>query len=108
MSTDTKKTKPAKSPKNKRKSFILSLALVALIGYFIISLVSVQLDIRDKKQELAEAQTVLQEVSEENKDLKELKETEDEDSYMERIARDVLGYVLPGESVYYDTASGEE
>ena len=84
----------------------MTLALVALIGYFLISLVSVQLDIKEKKQELAEAQTQLEEVSGQNEDLKDLKENEDNESYMERVARDVLGYVLPGESVYYDTGSG--
>jgi cell division protein FtsB len=95
-----------KREKQRRFSFILTLALVALIGYFLISLVSVQLDIKEKKQELAEAQTQLEEVSEQNEDLKDLKENEDNESYMERVARDILGYVLPGESVYYDTASG--
>jgi len=93
--------------KQRRISFILTLALVALIGYFLISLISVQLDIKDKKQELANAQTTLDHVSQENEELKDLKENEDNESYMERIARDVLGYVLPGESVYYDTGSGE-
>ncbi len=95
-----------KREKQRRFSFILTLALVALIGYFLISLVSVQLDIKEKKQELAEAQTQLEEVSGQNEDLKDLKENEDNESYMERVARDVLGYVLPGESVYYDTGSG--
>ncbi len=97
------------SNKNKKRttSFILSLAIIALVGYFIISLISVQLDIREKKQELENVQQTYEEVSQENAELKELAENEDEDSYMERIARDVLGYVLPGESVYYDTASGQ-
>lgn len=95
-----------KREKQRRFSFILTLALVALIGYFLISLVSVQLDIKEKKQELAEARTQLEEVSGQNEDLKDLKENEDNESYMERVARDVLGYVLPGESVYYDTGSG--
>ena len=68
------------------KSFILTLATLAILGYFVISLVS------------ASAQA-------ENDELKELAREEDEKTYMERIARDVLGYVLPGESVYYDVST---
>ena len=96
-----------KSKKGKsRRSFILTLALIAIVGYFLISLVSLQVEIGNKQEELAEAQVQLEEVSAENAELKDMAEEDDEASYMERIARDVLGYVLPGESVYYDTASG--
>lgn len=99
-------TKQAGKKGKSRRSFILTLALIALVGYFLISIVSLQVEIQDKKQELAEVQTQYEEVSAENQELKDIAEEEDEASYMERIARDVLGYVLPGESVYYDTSAG--
>ncbi len=96
-----------KKEKKNSRSFILTLAIVAVMGYFVISLVSLQMDIRDKQQEVAEAQQVQQEKEAENEELENFLTEGDESSYIERIARDVLGYVLPGERVYYDISSGE-
>lgn len=95
-----------KEKKNSR-SFILTLAIIAMMGYFVISLISLQMDIRDKQREVAEAQQVQQEKQAENEELEQFLTDGDESSYIERIARDVLGYVLPGERVYYDISSGE-
>ncbi len=87
------------------KSFILTLATIAMVGYFVISLVSLQFQINEKSKEVETAKQTLASVQAENDELKELAEEEDEKTYMERIARDVLGYVLPGESVYYDVST---
>lgn len=95
-----------KEKKNSR-SFILTLAIIAVMGYFVISLISLQMDIRDKQREVMEAQQVQQEKQAENEELEKFLTDGDESSYIERIARDVLGYVLPGERVYYDISSGE-
>ena len=87
------------------KSFILTLATVAILGYFVISLVSLQFQINEKTKEVETARQTLASAQAENAELKELAQEEDEKTYMERIARDVLGYVLPGESVYYDVST---
>ncbi len=99
-------TKKKTKKKGSDRSFILTLALVAIIVYFTISLVSLQIQINQKKQEVEAAKITLSEVQSENEDLKVLQDMEDDESYMEKIARDVLGYVLPGESVYYDVSTG--
>lgn len=97
-------TRPERSAPN--RSFLLTLATVALLGYFVISLVSLQFQIGEKREEVETAQQALASAQAENEELKELAREEDEKTYMERIARDVLGYVLPGESVYYDVSTG--
>ena len=99
-------TSNRRSVRGGNKSFILTLATFALLGYFVISVVSLQFQIRDKTQEVEAARQTLASAQAENEELKELAREEDEKTYMERIARDVLGYVLPGESVYYDVSSG--
>lgn len=90
----------------KNRSFFLTIAALALLGYFCISAVSLQFQIRSKTKEVDAARQTLASVQAENSELKELAREEDEKTYMERIARDVLGYVLPGESVYYDVSTG--
>lgn len=95
-----------RSVRNGNRSFILTLALFAILGYFVISVASLQYQIGEKTKEVEAAQQTLSSVQAENEELKELAREEDEKTYMERIARDVLGYVLPGESVYYDVSTG--
>ncbi len=99
-------TRSSRSVRGGNKSFILTLASIALLGYFVISLITLQFQIREKTQEVEAARQTLASAQAENEELKELAREEDEKTYMERIARDVLGYVLPGESVYYDVSSG--
>lgn len=93
--------------KKKSRSFFLTLAVIALMGYFVISLISLQIQIRDKSQEVENAKQVYEEKVLENEELEGVLKKGDESAYIERIARDVLGYVLPGERVYYDISSGE-
>lgn len=102
----SKSASKSNGQKKKRRSFILTLALIALVGYFIISLVSLQIRINQKQQELDTLKHTYDQVQAQNTELKQIVAEDDENGYMERIARDVLGYVLPGESVYYDVSSG--
>lgn len=96
----------AKKMKTSKRSYIVNLAIVLLICVFLIGLVSTRIEISHQKQQIAAAQQVLVQKKEENAELNELVKKENEEAYMERIARDVLGYVLPGESVYYDVSTG--
>ena len=96
-----------KKRKKNNRSFFLTLALIAIIGYFAISLVSLQIEIKDKSQQVSDAKQVYEEKVLENEELESFINESDESDYIERIARDVLGYVLPGERVYYDVSSGE-
>ncbi len=96
-----------KKEKKNSRSFFLTLAVIAVMGYFVISLISLQIEIRDKSKEVEDAKTQYEEIQLENEELESFLADGDESAYIERIARDVLGYVLPGERVYYDISSGE-
>ena len=95
-----------KVKKKSKRSFIVTLAMISLLCCFIIGFITTQIEISHQKQQIAAAQQVLVQKKEENAELNELVKEENEEAYMERIARDVLGYVLPGESVYYDVSTG--
>ena len=99
--------KPIKKKKNNSRSFFLTLAVISVMGYFIISLISLQIEIRDKSQQVEDARQAYAEMELENAELESFLAEGDESAYIERIARDILGYVLPGERVYYDISSGE-
>ena len=74
--------KNSKAVKRSNKSFILTLATIAILGYFVISLVSLQFQISEKSKEVETAQQTLASAQAENDE-----------------------YVLPGESVYYDVST---
>ena len=76
-----------KTPKKKQsRSFILTLGLVLLVGYFVITIIGLQLSIKDRLQAIVDS--------------------EDKSDYMEQIAREKLGFVMPGEKVFYDVTPG--
>ena len=100
-STKAKKTKRVQS-----KSFILTLALVLLIGYFVITFIGLQLDIREQKAELNDKNAAYQQQLKENERLESIVQNEDKSSYIEQVAREKLGFVMRGEQVFYDVTPG--
>lgn len=86
--------------KRKQKKGFSALAvrigLVCVCIYLCVSLVFAQIDIVSKRQQLENLtqQVAAQEAA--NTELQRTLDSGDEAAYMERIARDKLGYVLPG------------
>ncbi len=92
--------------KNKgRVSIVLVLALVALIGYFIINSIQLRMDIKDKADEVSELSEQIAMQDEENKQLENILNSENESEYLEQYAREELDYVMPGERVYANSAT---
>ncbi len=92
--------------KNKgRVSIVLVLALVALIGYFIINSIQLRMDIKDKTDEVSELSEQISAQDEENKQLEDILNSENESEYLQQFAREELDYVMPGERVYANSAT---
>ncbi|MBR2957349.1 MAG: septum formation initiator family protein [Clostridia bacterium] len=92
--------------KNKgRVSIVLVLALVALIGYFIINSIQLRMDIKDKTDEVSELSEQISAQDEENKQLEDILNSENESEYLQQYAREELDYVMPGERVYANSAT---
>ncbi|MDO5015234.1 MAG: septum formation initiator family protein [Clostridia bacterium] len=82
----------------------MKIALFAFIAYFLISFCSLQYKIYKKNQSLEKAKQSYQAEQEENEALKEKHKNFDEESYAERIAREVLGYGFPDEKEYREAS----
>ena len=92
--------------KNKgRISIVLVLALVALIGYFIINSIQLRMDIKDKTEQVSQLSEQISEQDKANAELEEILDSENESEYLEQYAREDLDYVMPGERVYANSAS---
>ncbi len=97
----------SKAPKRKqKKSFILTLGLVLLVGYFVITIVGLQLTIKDRQDVLEQKKTEYEDRIEENNHLQSIVDSEDKSEYLEQIAREKLGFIMPGEKVFYDVTPG--
>ena len=95
-----------KNRRTRKKSFILTLGLVLLIGYFVITFLSLQLSIKERSSVLEQKNVAYQQQIAENERLKSIVESEDKSEYIEQVAREKLGYVMPGEKVFYDVTPG--
>lgn len=92
----------AAQKKKKTYSTILTVAFAALVCYFVIALIGLQSDIKEQKEQIADINAQADAQSADNRELDNLLNDSDLDSYVERIAREELGYVFPDERVYYD------
>ncbi len=99
-------TKKQASVRKQKKSFILTLGLVLLVGYFVITIIGLQLSIRESRGELEQKNAAYEEQLEENERLQAIVDNEDKSDYIEQVAREKLGFVMPGEKVFYDVTPG--
>ncbi len=89
-----------KKVKQKAKtSILLTVLICGLIGALGFHLISLRSEINAAKEQLASAQGQYDRISASNEELKLLLSGDD---YIERIARDKYGFILPGEEVYED------
>ncbi len=101
------KKKSAKAKKRvQKRSFILTLALVLLVGYFIITIIDLQLEIRERKEVKEQLDTEYEQLLADNERLQAIVDSEDKGDYMEQVAREKLGFVMPNEKVFYDITPG--
>ena len=89
----------------KKKFNISSVVFLLAIVYLAINLVSAQFELMTKKQELATINAQKERLQLEVADTQSLLEEDRDEVYIERIARERLGYANPGEKVYIDIQS---
>ncbi|MBR4035874.1 MAG: septum formation initiator family protein [Oscillospiraceae bacterium] len=89
----------------KKKINIRSVVFLLAIVYLTINLISAQFELMTKKQELASIQSRKERLQLEVADTQSLLEEDRDEVYIERVARERLGYANPGEKVYIDIQS---
>jgi len=88
---------------NKRKSSRWGLLiLIAFIVYFLFIVVEQQRVLGLKKEAMKNIQAKIEEETKINEELKRQKEILNTDEYIEKVAREKLGMVKPGERIFID------
>ena len=91
--------------RKKKKVGLATKIFVAIFSvYAAFTLVSLQLQISDKREEQRMLQEQLEVQQTKNAELEDIVSGQDEE-YIAKIARDSLDYIFPGEKVYVDTSS---
>ncbi len=103
MSTKTKRVEygPSKA-KKPRRSFIVVFSAIFLCACVAIALLSEIKDVKEVQNQIAAVDAAKADIDAENKALQDKMNDGNKDEYVEEIARDKLGYVMPGEKVYQD------
>lgn len=85
--------------RNSKTSILVTIGIFVVGGVLLFTLLGLVSDIRAAKEETSILQAQLDNTNANNNELKVLLSGDD---YIERIARDKYGFILPGEEVYED------
>ena len=86
----------------RRKNTFFKLSILLFTLYLVISLVQLQGRISASREELAQLQAANEEQRIANKDLERILADGTQDDYIQRIAREKLGFAYPEEQVLID------
>ncbi len=97
-------------PEKKKKAMagglfgvLLRLLIIVFCGYLLVSLVTNEMDIMIKNQQIASLRQQVAQQQAESLELQRLLESGDDISeYYEKIAREKLGYSFPDEQIFVD------
>ena len=93
--------------KKRRFSFILAVLFISVAVMFVVSLVAVNKEIKNKKAEVEQLKSQCEEQEAENDELQSMVDSGNQDEYIEKVAREKYGYIKQGDRVYQDIASGD-
>ncbi len=83
---------------------LVRLAFLAFVGAAIVSVITCQASVAEKKEQLELLKQQEEQLIEDNQKYERLLEIDDEKQYMEKIAIDKLNYAYPSERRFYDTS----
>ena len=91
-------------PKNKKIGILLKLAFALVAAIAIIKPISLQIQIRELREQVSTLDDQISQEETVNKDLKKSLDEGMTDEAIANIAREVLGYASPGERVFIDSS----
>ena len=88
----------------RKKSLLLRLACLIVFAYILVVFVNQEVTISQKRAQYEQLQQQITAQQTENETMKSLTTEENREEYIEKIARETLNYVYPGEKVYVNIA----
>ncbi len=97
-----RKKEKTKRGKTSVTGLALKLSVAAASVYLLVSFIGGQMQVAEKQQELDLLTAKVEEQTLKNAELERMMASGDEDAYVERVAREKLGYARPDERVFVD------
>ena len=91
--------------RKKKKSLFIRFAVLSFIAVITFLLVDMQIEVNSKKRELEQLKSDIAAQELENAESQRLLDMGDDAEYVERAARDKLGYAYPDEKVFVDRSA---
>ena len=91
-----------KKQKTSVTKLALRLSVIAAAVYLFVAFIGGQMQVTEKQRELDVLTAKVEEQSLKNAELERLMASGDEDAYVERVARERMGYARPDERVFVD------
>ena len=91
-----------KKQKTSVTKLALRLSVIAAAVYLFVAFIGGQMQVTEKQRELDVLTAKVEEQSLKNAELERLMASSDEDAYVERVARERMGYARPDERVFVD------
>lgn len=88
--------------RKQRGSLLTRLAVFCFVGYIAATLIGMQLEVLSKRRELESLQQGIEQQELLNAETERLLSLSSDEEYIERIARDRLGFAYPDERVFID------
>ncbi len=91
------------SKRKKRKAnWLVRFFMLCFVGYVAISLIGMQVEVTAKRRQLLALQQSIEQQKRINAETERLLNGENDEEYIERVARDKLGYAYPDEKIFID------
>lgn len=91
------------SKRKKRKAnWLVRFFMLCFVGFVAISLIGMQVEVTSKRRQLLALQQNVEQQKRINAETQRLLNGENDEEYIERVARDKLGYAYPDEKIFID------
>ncbi|HWP50893.1 MAG TPA: spore cortex biosynthesis protein YabQ [Clostridia bacterium] len=91
------------SKRKKRKAnWLVRLFMLCFVGFVAVSLIGMQVEVTSKRRQLLSLQQNVEQQKRINAETQRLLSGENDEEYIERVARDKLGYAYPDEKIFID------
>ena len=93
--------------KKSKVNRIVTVAIIALIGYVVVSLFVLQADISAYRRQLSSLEEQCRQQELDNQELEEIMNRDSDFDYIVKMAREKLGLAFPDEHIFYDVSGNE-
>ena len=92
--------------RRRRANWLMRAVVLCSIICVAVSLISMQVDVTSKRRQLASIEREIYRQEMENAEIRRILDGGTDRDYIERVARDKLGYAYPDEKIFIDRSGG--